>query len=105
MLDECVEAVGWLRNENSVNLLGVCQGGTFSLCYTAVHSKKVRNLIAMVTPVDFHTEDNTLFQWVRKVDLDALVGCYGNVPGHASQWAVCLPAAVSPWIEKIYRSR
>ena len=81
LLDECVEAVGSLRNENSVNLLGVCQGGTFSLCYTALHSKKVRNLITMVTPVDFHTADNTLSQWVRKVDLDALVGCYGNVPG------------------------
>ena len=81
LLDECVEAVVSLRNENAVNLLGVCQGGTFSLCYTALHSKKVRNLITMVTPVDFHTEDNTLFQWVRKVDLDALVGCYGNVPG------------------------
>lgn len=81
MLDECVEAVSALRNESAVNLLGVCQGGTFSLCYTALHSKKVRNLVTMVTPVDFHTEDNTLSQWVRKVDLDALVGCYGNVPG------------------------
>ena len=39
----------------SLNLLGVCQGGTFSLCYTALHPERVRNLITMVTPVDFQT--------------------------------------------------
>ena len=81
MLDECVDTVNRLRNENKVNLLGVCQGGTFSLCYTALYGHKVRNLVTMVTPVDFHTEDNVLSKWVRKVDLDRLVGCYGNVPG------------------------
>lgn len=81
MLDECVDTVSALRNESTVNLLGVCQGGTFSLCYTALYGHKVRNLVTMVTPVDFHTEDNVLAKWVRKVDLDRLVGCYGNVPG------------------------
>ena len=81
MLDECVDTVSRLRNESTVNLLGVCQGGTFTLCYTALYGHKVRNLVTMVTPVDFQTEDNVLSSWVRKVDLDRLVGCYGNVPG------------------------
>ncbi|HCX86813.1 MAG TPA: class III poly(R)-hydroxyalkanoic acid synthase subunit PhaC, partial [Gammaproteobacteria bacterium] len=81
MLDECVDKVSALRGESTVNLLGVCQGGTFSLCYTALYGHKVRNLVTMVTPVDFHTADNVLSKWVRKVDLDRLVGCYGNVPG------------------------
>jgi polyhydroxyalkanoate synthase subunit PhaC len=44
----------------AINLLGVCQGGTFSLCYAALHPEKVANLIAMVTPVDFQTPDNML---------------------------------------------
>ena len=43
-----------------VNLLGVCQGGAFSLCYAALHPEKVRNLVTMVTPVDFQTPDNML---------------------------------------------
>ena len=81
MLDECVDTVSRLRNESTVNLLGVCQGGTFTLCYTALYGHKVRNLVTMVTPVNFQTEDNVLSSWVRKVDLDRLVGCYGNVPG------------------------
>mgnify|MGYP001166220117 FL=1 len=81
MLDQCVDAACAVRNENAINLLGVCQGGTFSLCYTALFPHKVRNLVTMVTPVDFHTKDNLLSHWVRGVDLDRLVGCYGNVPG------------------------
>ena len=40
---------------DALNLLGVCQGGVFSLCFAALHPERVRNLITMVTPVDFHT--------------------------------------------------
>src|SRR5690606_38605963 len=43
-----------------VNLLGVCQGGTFSLCYAALHPDKVRNLVTMVTPVDLQTPGKML---------------------------------------------
>jgi polyhydroxyalkanoate synthase len=50
----------------AVNLLGICQGGVFSLCYSALHPRKVRNLITMVTPVDFHTADNMLSNWNRE---------------------------------------
>ena len=81
MIDQCVDAVNTARRTSRLNLLGVCQGGTLSLCYAALFPKKVKNLITMVTPVDFQTEDNVLSQWVREVDLDRLVGCYGNVPG------------------------
>jgi polyhydroxyalkanoate synthase len=64
-----------------VNLLGICQGGTLSLCYSALHPDKVGALVTMVTPVDFHTPDNLLGQWVRHVDVDLLVDALGNVPG------------------------
>jgi len=65
----------------AVTLLGVCQGGTFSLCYAALHPERVRNLITMVTPVDFQTPDNLLSRWVQSVDVDALVAANGVVPG------------------------
>ncbi len=51
-----------------------------SLCYTALHHEQVRNLITMVTPVDFHTPSDLLSKWVRKIDVAALVGA-GNVSG------------------------
>jgi polyhydroxyalkanoate synthase len=65
----------------ALNILGVCQGGTFSLCYTALKPERVRNLITMVTPVDFQTDDNLLGKWARSLDIDALVDSHGVVPG------------------------
>jgi polyhydroxyalkanoate synthase subunit PhaC len=66
----------------SLNVLGVCQGGVLSLCYAALHPERVRNLITMVTPVDFHTQADLLSKWVRKIDIAAWVGD-GNVSGDA----------------------
>src|SRR5688572_25812730 len=57
-LPRCVDAVAESSGYDSVNLLGVCQGGTLSLCYTALHPERVRNLVTMVTPVDFRTPEN-----------------------------------------------
>jgi polyhydroxyalkanoate synthase subunit PhaC len=80
-LDACVDAVRERHGLDAVNLLGICQGGTFSLCYSALHPEKVRNLITMVTPVDFDTRDGLLNIWSRYVDVDAMVDTLGNVPG------------------------
>ena len=65
---------------DAINLLGICQGGAFSLCYSALHADKVKNLITMVTPVDFHTPDNMLSNWTRQMDVDLFVDTLGNVP-------------------------
>jgi len=76
-------AVDHLRRTHdldAINLLGICQGGAFSLCYCALHPDKIRNLITMVTPVDFHTEDNMLSNWTREIDVDLFVDTLGNVP-------------------------
>jgi polyhydroxyalkanoate synthase len=65
----------------AVNLLGVCQGGTLALCHTALHPDRIRNLITMVTPVDFHTPENLLSKWIRGVDVERMVEVLGNIPG------------------------
>jgi polyhydroxyalkanoate synthase len=80
-LGACLDHVRAARGVPGVNLLGVCQGGTLSICHAALHPERVRNLVAMVTPVDFHTEDNLLARWARKLDADGLVDALGNVPG------------------------
>ncbi len=75
--------VDFLRNSHGVdaiNLAGICQGGVLSLCYGALHPDKVRNLITMVTPVDFHTPDNMLSRWIQQIDVDLMVDTLGNVP-------------------------
>lgn len=74
-----VDAVAKNAGVKKINLLGICQGGAFSLCFSSIYPEKVRNLITMVTPVDFHTPDNMLSQWTRKVDIDLCVDTLGNV--------------------------
>ena len=85
-LDRCVDHIRETHGIDKVNLLGICQGGTFSLCYTAMHPDKVRNLVTMVTPVDFQTPDNMLSAWVQNVDVDLLVDTMGNIPGDLLNW-------------------
>jgi len=80
-IDRCVDILRERHNIEKVNLLGICQGGTFSLCYSAMHPDKVRNLVTMVTPVDFHTPDNMLSHWVQNIDIDLLVDTLGNISG------------------------
>jgi polyhydroxyalkanoate synthase len=77
---DCVDHILKEHRLDALNVLGVCQGGVFSLCFTALHPRRVRNLITMVTPVDFHTPADLLSKWISKVDVAALVGD-GNVSG------------------------
>jgi polyhydroxyalkanoate synthase subunit PhaC len=79
---------------DAVNLLGICQGGTFALSYAALHPDKVRNLITMVTPVDFHTEDNMLGNWARGLDVDLMVDTLGNVPADLMNFSYLM---LKPW--------
>ena len=85
-LDRCVDAVCKQAGVDAINLLGICQGGTFSLCYTATHGEKVKNLITMVTPVDFQTPDNMLSSWSQHMDVDLFVDTMGNIPAELLNW-------------------
>jgi polyhydroxyalkanoate synthase len=85
-MDRCVDYICEQHGIDKINILGICQGGTFSLCYTSMHQDKVRNLVTMVTPVDFQTPDNMLSAWVQNVDVDLLVDTLGNIPGDMLNW-------------------
>lgn len=85
-LDRAVDVIRKRHRCDAINVLGICQGGTFSLCYSATHPDKVANLVTMVTPVDFQTPDNMLSNWVRHVDIDMVVDALGNIPGEMLNW-------------------
>ncbi len=85
-VDRCVDEVRRRHDLPQIDILGICQGGTFSLCYASLHSGKVGKLVTMVTPVDFHTPDNLLSKWMRHIDVDQLVDTVGNVPGELLNW-------------------
>lgn len=86
-LRHCVEHICKTHNLPSINVLGICQGGTFSLCYSALYPERVKNLVTMVTPVDFHTDDNLLSKWARQLNVDLMVDTLGNVPGELLNWS------------------
>lgn len=85
-LGNCVDFIRADRGVEKINLLGVCQGGAFSLTYTALNQDKIKNLITMITPVDFHTPENLLSRWAREMDVDEVVDAFGNFPGELLNW-------------------
>ena len=80
-INDCVDHIRKKHQIGKINLMGVCQGGTFSTIYAALYPEKIQNLIAMVTPIDFHTDDGLLNIWARYLDADLMVDTLGNIPG------------------------
>ena len=86
-----VDAVRQQEGDERVNVLGICEGGTFSLCYAALDPEAVQNLILIITPIDFHAEDpekrlghGFINMWTRNIkpeDVDRLLAAHGNLPG------------------------
>ena len=86
-IDNCVDVIRRNHQLEKINLLGVCQGGTFSVCYSALFPDKVKNLVAMVAPIDFE-QPGTLLNarggctlGAEAVDIDLMVDAMGNIPG------------------------
>jgi polyhydroxyalkanoate synthase len=79
-LRRCVEFVLKEHAIDSLTLLGVCQGGSMSLCYAALEPRQIAQLITMVTPVDFKTPENLLSKWAQHIDVGLLTQS-GNVSG------------------------
>ena len=80
-IDGCVDHLLTRLQRSSLPVLGICQGGTLSVCYSALYPHKVERLITTVTPIDFHTADDMLSHLVRRIDVERLVASCGNISG------------------------
>lgn len=80
-LNNCVDFVRKKTGTEKINLMGICQGGTFSGIYAALYPEKVRNLVTLVAPFDFSTNDGLLFRWAKDMPVDSLVDTYRIIPG------------------------
>ena len=78
---DCVEVLREQHGVDQVNVVGICQGGAAAVCYAALHPERVKNLVTMVSPIDFHVDGTVLNAWTRAIDVDALVDAFGTVPG------------------------
>lgn len=87
-MEDCVDFLRERYKVDSINILGICQGGTLSTCYTALHPEKIKNLVLTVTPIDFHAHEaaekkphvGLLFRMGKSADVDLMVDAFGNVP-------------------------
>ena len=80
-MDNIVDFILEKHNISSLHLMAICQGGTLSVVYTALHPEKIKNLITTVTPTNFDTDASLLNIWARSLNPDELVETYGNIPG------------------------
>jgi polyhydroxyalkanoate synthase len=76
-----VDFVREKTGSDKINVLGICQGGTLSIIYSALFPEKVKNLVTMVAPVDFASGDALLNVWAPFMDVDLMVDVLGNIPG------------------------
>jgi polyhydroxyalkanoate synthase len=80
-LHNSVEKIKDVCGLDKITLLGVCQGGTFSIMYAALHPENVQNLVTLVAPVNFDSNKGILNLWAKGLDVDKIVDYYGIVPG------------------------
>ena len=90
-MDGFVDVIRDRHDTESINLLGICQGGVLSLIYTSLYPEKIRNLITCVTPVDFHADKTNnrvdrgfMNVWVNNLspdEIDLMIDSFGNVSG------------------------
>lgn len=75
------ESLNPVNGYDKINLVGVCQGGTFTAIYAALFPDKVRNLVVMVAPIDFDTDEGLLHIWAKDLPIDNMVDTLGIIPG------------------------
>lgn len=61
-LGRAIEQVEAGHGRGRVVLVGVCQGGTLSLCQASLQPERISRLVLLGTPVDFHASSHPLAQ-------------------------------------------
>ena len=104
-LGDCVDHILRATGLPSLTLLGICEGGVFTICYAARNPEKVRSLVVTITPVDFHAQakDAPLHHgliglWARSMsheDVDRLIEANGNLPGELMSFVFSMMTPVN----------
>ena len=104
-LGSCVEFICREHKIASLTLLGICEGGVFTICYAAQHPERVKNLAITITPVDFHAgspaaplHHGLIGLWARSMsheDVDRLIEANGNLPGELMSYVFSMMTPVN----------
>jgi polyhydroxyalkanoate synthase len=78
---QAVEEAARAAGANAVGMIGYCMGGTLAAMYAARHAARVRSLVLLGTPIDFHQTGELSRVTRREVfDAELLMDVYGNMP-------------------------
>jgi polyhydroxyalkanoate synthase len=98
-LGAAIDDITGMVDVDQVSLLGYSLGGVMSTVFTASYPERVRNLVTLTTPIDFHRTGITAV-WARYFPVDPFVDFWGNVPGWwitANFSLAAIPRARSLW--------
>jgi polyhydroxyalkanoate synthase len=78
-----------------ISILGYCLGATLAAVYAGLYpTAPIRNLILLTAPIDFSSSpEGSMAMWLEeeRLDVDRIVGAFGNVPGELIRlWAKLL---------------
>ena len=77
------DAVDFIRKTHKIekiHKMGICQSGTFSTIYAAIHPEKIKSLTVYVAPFDFSSTKCMLYKWTKYLDVDTMVDSMGVIP-------------------------
>ncbi|EMA55298.1 MULTISPECIES: alpha/beta fold hydrolase [Halococcus] len=104
-IENCVDEVREESDQDSINILGYCMGGTMSAMYAALHPEKVRNLGLMAAGLCFDDTGGVLELWGDEefFSPDELRATYGNAPAEMLDVGFALMDPVSNYVSKYVR--
>ena len=101
-IDNCVGAVAERSDQESINLLGYCMGGTMSAMYAALNPEKINALGLMAAGLCFDRTGGVLEQWGSDEHYDPqdVVDTFGNVPAEYLDTGFALMDPVDNYVSK-----
>ncbi|MFO7834508.1 MAG: class III poly(R)-hydroxyalkanoic acid synthase subunit PhaC, partial [Halohasta sp.] len=103
--DNCVDVVRERADQESINLLGYCMGGTMGVMYAALFPEKVRNLGLMAAGLCFDNTGGVLELWGEEeyYDAEQVADAFGNIPADFLDIGFALMDPVSNYVSKYLR--
>ncbi len=97
-LSRAVRKVVRDSGSKEISMLGYCLGATLAVTYAGLYpDAPIRNLILLTAPLDFSEQpEGSMAMWLEeeRLDVDKLVGTFGNVPGELIRfWAKLIKPA------------
>ncbi|MFC5971358.1 class III poly(R)-hydroxyalkanoic acid synthase subunit PhaC [Halomarina salina] len=104
-IENCVDVVRERSNQESINILGYCMGGTMSVMYAAQHPEKVKNLGLMAAGLCFEESGGVLETWGDDDYYDPrdVTEVYGNMPSEFLDVGFALMDPIANYVSKYAR--